>query len=56
MTVSLGIYASILKYGNVNMYDAIYNQKKKAFKTNIQNKKQATAIQVTFILEIKLQK
>ena len=42
--------------GNLHTYAATVELKKKAFLVNIQNKKQATGIRVTFMLKIKLQK
>ena len=44
VTVSLGIYASILKHGNVHTYATISDYEKKVFTTNIQNIKQAVGI------------
>ena len=59
MTATLAIYTSILNpssNGNVHTYAATQELKEKILTVKRHNKKQAIEIQVTFIIEKKLQK
>ena len=59
MTATLAIYTSILNpssNGNVHTYATTQELKEKILTVKSHNKKQAIEIQVTFIIEKKLQK